>query len=185
MVLTFQFVDRDVATYFYQLNTRHTIPALKILTGIANWHIYSALFFVLGIYFHFISKNAVYAARAWYLLGCVVLPNLLCLVLKMSFGRARPELLVNSHLFGFYWFKSKYLYWSFPSGHTMTIAALASGLGVIFPRYFYLLLGAALVIASSRIVLYYHFVTDVMAGFYLSLLLIGLYTKLLKKKQYW
>ena len=109
-----------------------------------------------------------------------MIPNLFGFVVKIVLGRARPDLLFSIDYFGFYGFKLNNLYWSFPSGHTLTSTALASGLGVIFPRYFYAFLGGALLVASSRILLYHHYLSDVMTGLYMSLLLVGIFTHYFK-----
>ena len=127
--------------------------------------------------------NPVYESRSWYLLGCVFVANLVCFVCKVTLGRARPDLLFASNEFGFYWFKLSKFYWSFPSGHTTTVVSLAVGLGVLFPRYFYIALTVALLVAASRVLLYYHYLSDVLSAFYISLLVVGFFTGYLKDKK--
>ena len=129
----------------------------------------------------FVKKNVVYEQRAWFLLACVVLPNLVGLVLKITVSRSRPDLLFDGDFFGFYWFKFNDLFWSFPSGHSITVAGLAAGLGALFPRYFYVFLGLALLVTSTRVFLYFHYLSDVMIGFYISMLVVGFFTESLKK----
>lgn len=141
------------------------------------WFIFCA-----AVYFRYVRTNPVSEARAWYLLGCVLVANLVCFVLKVALSRARPDLLFSSNEFGFYWFRMGKYYWSFPSGHTTTVVSLAVGLGVLFPRYFYAALGVALLVAASRVLLYYHYLSDVMTGFYLTVLVVGFYTHYLKQK---
>jgi undecaprenyl-diphosphatase len=53
---------------------------------------------------------------------------------------------------------------SFPSGHTITAFAVALGLGEFYPDLLGLLLFCALAIATSRILLGMHFLSDVVAG---------------------
>ena len=53
---------------------------------------------------------------------------------------------------------------SFPSGHTITAFAVAIALGDFYPSLFALLLFCALVIATSRILLGMHFLSDVVVG---------------------
>jgi undecaprenyl-diphosphatase len=53
---------------------------------------------------------------------------------------------------------------SFPSGHTITAFAVAITLGMFYPVLFGLLLFCALIIATSRILLGMHFLSDVLAG---------------------
>lgn len=53
---------------------------------------------------------------------------------------------------------------SFPSGHTITAFAVAITIGTFYPVLFGLLLFCALVIATSRILLGMHFLSDVVVG---------------------
>ncbi|WP_454780625.1 phosphatase PAP2 family protein [Legionella sp. WA2022007384] len=181
VILAYYFVDRTVATYFHQLDLEAKLPFLSVLTALGKWIAYIVLFFVAGLYFRYIQVNTVYENRSWYLLGCVLLANLVCLFLKVALSRARPELLFASNEFGFYWFKLSSNYWSFPSGHTTTVISLAAGLGTLFPRYFYSLLVVALLVAASRILLCFHYLSDVMSAFYISLLVVGFFTEYVKR----
>ncbi len=54
--------------------------------------------------------------------------------------------------------------YSFPSGHTITAFAIALPVGIFYPELQGGLLAAALLIASSRIMLGMHFLSDVIAG---------------------
>jgi undecaprenyl-diphosphatase len=54
--------------------------------------------------------------------------------------------------------------YSFPSGHTITAFAIALPIGIFYPELQGGLFAAALLIASSRILLGMHFLSDVIAG---------------------
>lgn len=184
VVLSYFYVDIPVAVYFHQLDLRNTFPALNVLTAFGQWKAYIILFVFLGFYSRYIHKNDRYEARIWYLLGCVFIPNLIGFIVKVCVSRARPDLLFSDNLFGFYWFQTKDLYWSFPSGHSLTVIGLASGLGVLFPKYFFAFLGFAVLVVLSRVFLYHHYLSDVMTGCYLSILIVGYFTEFLKRKHY-
>lgn len=184
VVLVFLFMDKPLASYLHHLDLRKSIHSLSILTAFGQLKIYLVLFVFSGLYFHFIKVNSLYEARSWYLLFCLLLANLVCFVLKVILSRARPDLLFLSHEYGFYWFKLNKFYWSFPSGHTTTVVSLAAGLGVLFPRYFYAFLSVALLVAVSRVLLYYHYLSDVLTACYISLLFIGFFTQHLKKNNW-
>lgn len=182
VICSYFFVDKHIATYFYQLNLRTTVHWLNIFTGLGQWMVYFPLLVLAGVYFHFIKKNAVHGQKALYLIGCLVVPNVVALILKVCLGRARPDLLFSDQLYGFYGFEFKSLYWSCPSGHSITIAAMAAGLGVLIPKYFYAFLIVAVMVALSRVVLYQHYLSDVLVGFFISLLTVGIYTHIFQKK---
>ncbi len=181
IILVYQFADKTIALYFNHHDVRAHIPALSVLTMFGKWQIYILLFLMAGLYFHYISKNRLFEKRAWFLLSCVLFANIIGAVIKITVSRARPDLLINEGIFGFFWFKLNDSYWSFPSGHTLTVISLAAGLGVIFARYFYVLLSLALLVVLSRVLLYFHFLSDVMTGFYLSILIVGFFAEYLKK----
>ncbi len=180
VVFVYQVIDRPLAIYLHQLNIREHLPFLKYFTALGTWLIYVAIFFGAGIYLRYVKKSEA-EKKAWYLLGCIFIPNVIGLVLKVCLGRARPDLLFSSQQFGFYGFEVNQLYWSMPSGHSVTIAALAYGLGIVFPKYFYAFLTVALLVATSRVLLYHHYLSDVLASFYYSLLIAGIFSHTLKR----
>lgn len=184
IVLAYNFLDQRLAIYFQQFDSRTHLYALKYLTEFGKVSIYVILFILLGLFFRYVRQNEVYEARSWYMLGCVLIPNLVCLVIKVILGRARPELWFSIHAFGFYGLKTNSMYWSLPSGHTTTIVGLVSGLGVLFPRHFYLYLIFAFCVIVTRVVLYHHYLSDVMTAFYLSVLVVGIFTQYIKGNQY-
>ena len=84
VILSYIFVDKTLATYFHQLDLRTNIHALSILTAFGQWIVYIGLFFCAAVYFRYVRTNPVSEARAWYLLGCVLVANLVCFVLKVA-----------------------------------------------------------------------------------------------------
>lgn len=181
VILAFQFADIKIATIFHQLDLRTNFHVSNL------WGkdiVYIMIFLFSGLYFRYVRPNSLNEDRSWYLLACIIIPNLICLILKITLSRARPDLLFTSNAFGFYWFKLNGQYWSFPSGHTTTVTSLACGLGVLFPKYFYVYLALAFLIVLTRVLLYYHYLSDVMTAFYLSILVIGLFTQYIKRNNY-
>ena len=85
-------------------------------------------------------------------------------ILKPLFGRARPKLWLDQGIFGFTWQGARADYWSFPSGHAITIVALALALAQIERRGLPLYVAAALLVTASRVVLTEHYLSDVLAG---------------------
>ncbi|HUA01243.1 MAG TPA: phosphatase PAP2 family protein, partial [Candidatus Aquilonibacter sp.] len=61
--------------------------------------------------------------------------------------------------------------YSFPSGHSITAFAIAIAIGLFYPYLQVCLLVVALLIASSRIILGMHFLSDVIAGSAIGILL--------------
>lgn len=174
------FFDQSIATWFYDQDSRQRLFWLYGFTALGQWKLYILLFAGLIAYFRWYKKDSDQEGRIWYLLACVLSVNLVGLILKVILGRARPELFLFDQLFGFYWFKFSGAYWSFPSGHTITSVSLAFGLSVLFPRYRYAFFAVALMVCFSRIALYYHYLSDVLASAYLSVAGVGLVTRILR-----
>lgn len=61
--------------------------------------------------------------------------------------------------------------YSFPSGHSITAFAVAVSVGLFYPQLMFSLLTAALLIAASRIILGMHFLSDVVVGSSIGILL--------------
>ena len=61
--------------------------------------------------------------------------------------------------------------YSFPSGHSITAFAIAMSVGLFYPDLQAVLVVVALLIASSRIILGMHFLSDVLAGSIIGILL--------------
>lgn len=166
-------IDLPLSEWIYQLHLQQSMPWLIPLTNLGLGIVYMGLLAVIALCFQFIFHQPRYARRTWFLWWSATIPSLVCVVLKISLGRARPDLWFSSHLYGFYGFHSSALYWSFPSGHTSTIMGLMFGLSVLFPRYCLLFIVAGLCIAFSRLLLTQHYLSDVLFATYLACVLIG------------
>lgn len=85
---------------------------------------------------------------------------ILFLALKKLTGRKRPNELVP-HCWATLLPPDQF---SFPSGHTITAFAFTAAVGSIYPPLIGLLLLCALSVATSRIILGMHFLSDVVVG---------------------
>jgi lipid A 4'-phosphatase len=105
-----------------------------------------------------------------FLFAAVAASGLIVDLLKVVFGRARPKLLFLSGTYDFTWLGLGANYWSFPSGHAATAAALMTALWCLWPRHvlFYVLLAA--IVAASRMVIGAHYLSDVVMGAFVAVL---------------
>lgn len=101
---------------------------------------------------------------AAYIFAAVATSGIAVLLLKWVLGRARPKLYEEVGPVHFDIFAFKGAYTSFPSGHSTTVAALATALALIFPSYRWLIVVCAFWIAFSRIMVGAHYPSDVIAG---------------------
>jgi lipid A 4'-phosphatase len=89
-------------------------------------------------------------------------------LMKPFFGRARPRLYLSDGIFGFTWHGGRAAYWSFPSGHAITVVALAAALASLDRRWRAPAFALALLVVASRLVLAQHYLSDVIAGAFLA-----------------
>jgi lipid A 4'-phosphatase len=93
-------------------------------------------------------------------------------LLKTVIGRSRPKLLFlpgETYSFGF--FATGADNWSFPSGHTANATSLALALSILWPRLTPAFIAFAVLIAASRIIISAHYLSDVIGGAFVAVLM--------------
>jgi membrane-associated phospholipid phosphatase len=118
------------------------------------------------------GANVLWGNRALFGLLAATTPGIWTDLLKFFFGRPRPELYFEHGLYGFQPFNTDPNFWSFPSGHSAEAAAMAVALSLLMPAYRARFLLAAVMVASSRVVLGIHYPSDAIAGFLVGLLVV-------------
>lgn len=180
-VLIYSYVDKPLTAYFYVLHFSESFIFWKMITLLSTSKIYLALLVLGGIVFRYFIVRPLWEARMWLLLSGIVFSQVLCLILKITVGRARPSLWVQDNIWGIYGFKLDHAYWSMPSGHTTTIMAFIYGLILIYPKQALPLFVGGFLIAFTRVVLLHHYFSDVFVTLYLTLIEMGVLMYFLQK----
>ena len=165
--LSYIFVDRPLAYALKDIDpTVHSIFAIITKAGEGVFYLVPSGLLILWALW---TRRQHLLERAGFVFAAVAIPGLIADMMKPIFGRARPVLLFREDLFGFTWHGARANYWSFPSGHTITITALALSLTAIYPRLWPLYATVAVLVASSRVIIDAHYLSDVIAGAYIGL----------------
>ncbi len=188
LLLSIAFIDRPVARFFHDSD-----PSLRqVFQFITQFGLSKGYLVITGVLFvtfrlaAFGTRNAdersargadelsargglaatlaLHARRALFVFVAVAASGLVADAVKLVFGRARPKLLFAENFYGFTWGAAQPDYWSFPSGHTVTVAALGVALYLLWPRGAALYLVVALLVAASRIIITAHYLSDVLMG---------------------
>jgi lipid A 4'-phosphatase len=116
-----------------------------------------------------ISMRAVAYIPAFFF-AAVAVSGIVADILKVTVGRARPKFLFLDGTYDFTWFGWHADHWSFPSGHAATVAALMTALWCLWPRPLWLYVAAAALVAGARVVTGQHYLSDVIAGVVIGVL---------------
>ena len=152
--------DRIISQYFSSHNNRWLRGAFRALTYLgtgAVWIILYALFLVF-LQDHFTQ-----------LLLTLILAEMIGLftiiMLRYMTKRKRPMIHYK------YYFLTPWNRYSFPSHHTLRAFIIAVIVGMDYPEVFPLLLIMAATVSFSRIYLSKHYLSDVLAGAFLGIIL--------------
>ena len=187
-------IDISFYKYFSKLDYGTKAIYLKeFFNGITElgdslWY-FLIFFFVFIISFFAKKKNLVSLKNYSYLknlslfsFSYILLVGLLTQILKHLVGRPRPNHINLSENFNFSFFTTESAFHSFPSGHSSTIIAVTLIVSLLLPKlkiFFYI---CGFLIALSRVVVGAHFVTDVIAGAILAIIVYKIFNFFLKKK---
>jgi membrane-associated phospholipid phosphatase len=161
-IASFFLFDAPVAFFFRQFGDKIWIGSWKAVTkaGESQWYLVGGLvLFVASI-----KWNRRAAMSGLFLFSTVAISGLTADLVKFIFGRARPKLLFEQGIYGFGFFHTEHAWTSFPSGHSATALSAALTLSLLLPRFRPVFITVALLIASSRVVLDQHYLSDVVSG---------------------
>jgi len=164
--LFFLYLDRSVMLWLKEY--KNTYPFFcSILRGIDPYAI-SFYYLMMAIAVFIVGLKKFVRRSLWESLTYGLIITSLTIQVKHILGRARPKLGYETIFTGP---SFKYVYSSFPSGHTTFAFMFSTILSSYYPRYRFILYGLSLWIGFERIEDSAHFPSDVLAGAILGLLI--------------
>lgn len=165
-VIAYEWIDIPLARALQPID-----PVTRTIFGFITKLGEGAVYLVpVGLLFFWawMKRERLWMIRTSFIFVTLAVPGILADIMKPVFARARPVLLFRENLFGFTWGSPHANAWSFPSGHSVTVAALAVALYAIYPPAWPAYALLALLVMASRIILDQHYLSDVIAGFYMG-----------------
>jgi len=165
IVICWLFLDKSIII-FLSADNRHYVNFVSLVTkfGDSKWYLVGALL----SYIVFRKLRPAVARDALFVFSTTAFSGIVINIVKVLFGRARPELYQTEDLFGFFWFKLGHGYASFPSGHATTAIAVWLAFALLFPKFRWLLIAIGILISMSRVILTQHYPSDVIFGGYIG-----------------
>ena len=166
-VLVFLFFDYSISKFFYNINSQ-TKSLFETLTHFGD----SLYFFVPTILIWAVikiiqNKNKIILTISdisLFIFFNILLSGIAVQIFKHILGRPRPPLFHSNNLTTLDIFNFDSRWHSFPSGHTATIFAFIFCLIFLFPKIKNILITIAIVIASTRVIVGAHYVSDIFGG---------------------
>lgn len=186
IIFCYYYIDRQVVWFLAKHNSRDFVFLRILANDIINCIWLSIVIFYVYTAIQ-LQRNRPINKKLMLVSNSIVITIFLKDALKMVFGRYwaatftchNPSLLDN-HVYGFNWLKQSSAYASFPSGHASMIFAFSTSLWFLFPRLRTLWVLIATLVLIGQIGMYYHFVSDIIAGAALGFMVASLHIKYVK-----
>jgi membrane-associated phospholipid phosphatase len=165
-VISYEWIDIPLARALQPIDPL-TRASFRVITEFGEGAVYLV---PLGLVFlwAWLKGEELWATRAGFVFVAIAVPGIFADIIKPVFARARPVLLFRENVFGFTWGSPHANAWSFPSGHSVTVAALVAALYAVYPPAWPAYALLALLVMASRIILDAHYLSDVIAGLYIG-----------------
>lgn len=163
-------IDKDLATLIHSVQNgpvREIMQSVNQL-GYGLYYIICFSIFILASRFALSNQNG--TRYAWFFLLSIIIPGLLCDILKPIFGRSRVSLFLEQGVYGFHWFRMNLdaFYYSFPSGHATTVSGLTTAGMLLWPHWRSFFILVLIAVCGSRVFVGNHFLSDILMGIYLG-----------------
>ncbi len=160
IVICYFFVDKPLAFALQGVPFEGIYKATdRIIAPSPNVLLWPIIFYI--VFFLFKKRSA--GRKILFIALCVNCSNLLVVILKSVFGRYRPSLLFQENLYGFHFFSTHNP--SFPSGHSVTVAAVMFALACLDPKRLFLYVAIGFILAFGRVFVGDHYLSDVLGSF--------------------
>ncbi len=162
-VLCIAFIDRPLAQTLKQGVHGDLETFFKAVTNLGRAELYMVPAALIGLWAWRRGKDAL-TRMSLYVFVTMCASGAVELSVKYLLGRTRPKLWLENQEFTLHPLTHGWAVNSFPSGHSQASWAAMTALAVLFPRYRWAFFTMAALVASSRVLLTVHWLSDALAG---------------------
>lgn len=168
MAMSYLFVDDHLAFCTQELRDTFYIP-LRILSIIISPATQLFIWTTLFAWFLVIKRSEKLCITLYPMIASLILTNALVRVIKVLFGRSRPDIFLTSGIYHLKMISFQRIFSSLPSGHAATLAAIMGFLAARYPRHALLFISLSVVVSLCRVLIGAHYLSDVLVGNFLGL----------------
>ncbi|OCW12386.1 phosphoesterase [Brucella melitensis] len=163
-----RYLDRPLALFMASQKGTALVDIAAHITkfGKAYWFLVPAA--ALFVFYRFINRSPQKSFNCFFIIASIAVSGIVIKILKIIFGRARPGVLIDDGFYGFTFFRLDREFNSFPSAHTGVAIAAGVALALIMQKHRWVPIILGIVIASSRIIINAHYLSDVVASSLIS-----------------
>jgi len=183
VIISFNFIDKPLTLYISNANLPAIVTKIaKLISIIFDTKIWILLGFVLLFSLIFRQTQA-HKREILTVSLSIIATAVIITILKIVLARYRPMMLIDKNLYGFHFFSKQKLLNSMPSGHTsLTFAGLISFALAMRKRSILIVcVFIGILVAVSRIVIFKHYLSDVLLGAYIGSIIAIYFNAFLKK----
>ncbi|MDA0701721.1 MAG: phosphatase PAP2 family protein [Proteobacteria bacterium] len=174
------FVDRPVSLYLAEHIDPNLAAFFHAITEIGNGTVYIAASALFWLGFRWLAAQSPepatverygrISAYGGFALTALLASGAVVTILKHTLGRFRPSMLLTDGVYGLapLAFLPKSI--SLPSGHTQVIWTVTTILLLLKPRIGLVMILVAILVGASRVAINVHFLSDVLVGAYIGVL---------------
>jgi len=175
------FVDRPVSLYLAEDIDPNVAGFFHAITEIGNGTVYITVSALFWLGFRWLAAQSPepaateryrrISAYGGFALTALLASGAVVTILKHTLGRFRPSMLLTDGVYGFapLAFVPKSI--SLPSGHTQVIWTVTTILLLLKPRIGLAMIPVAILVGASRVAINVHFLSDVLVGAYIGVLM--------------
>jgi membrane-associated phospholipid phosphatase len=158
-------LDRELAFVLYHVQGSPIITVAAYVPDFGTLGLFFIAGFLFLAAFRFIAGDRRISDRALFVLGSGAVSGFAADLLKLVFGRTRPEAYLREGVYDFNFFGLNAGLDSFPSSHAAITAGFAGALAALFPNHRAVLMMIAGTVASTRVLVGEHYFSDALFGF--------------------